>query len=418
MREAATEVLVVGAGPVGLWTALLLARAGIQVSVIDQEARTAARSYACALHPRTLKMLQGAGLAESLVAQGRRLPTLAFYDPQQRRAEINLSALGGEFPFLLTLPQNALESALEAGLRQAGVRVNWNHRFDSLETEAEEVLATVEELSGTATGYIVPHWETVVKGRSAVRARFLIGADGHNSLVRQRLAIEYQRFGMPQFFAAYEFESQEAGPDELRVVLDENTTNVLWPLAQQRFRWTFQVMRTEMAPEFPEKERRAVQFQRKEVDERVRAYVQKVAGKRAPWFKSPVQEILWCTEVAFEQRVAQQLGRGHCWLAGDAAHQTGPVGVQSMNAGFGEGAILAERLRRVLRSQAPLEELETYGREQHQQWQRLLGASGGLKPRTGADPWVRDQRARILPCLPGTAEDLDAAAEQLKLELR
>ena len=62
IREKTTEVLVVGAGPVGLWTALLLAKAGIQVVLIDRETRTAARSYACALHPLPLRLLEAAGL--------------------------------------------------------------------------------------------------------------------------------------------------------------------------------------------------------------------------------------------------------------------------------------------------------------------------------------------------------------------
>ena len=71
MREERTEVLVVGAGPVGLLTAILLAEAGIEVRIIDREERTASRSYACALHPRTLRLLDGMGLAAPALAAGR-----------------------------------------------------------------------------------------------------------------------------------------------------------------------------------------------------------------------------------------------------------------------------------------------------------------------------------------------------------
>jgi 2-polyprenyl-6-methoxyphenol hydroxylase-like FAD-dependent oxidoreductase len=63
MREEQTEVLVVGAGPVGLLAAVLLAEAGIRVRVIDCEERTTTRSYACALHPRVLRLLTRLGLA-------------------------------------------------------------------------------------------------------------------------------------------------------------------------------------------------------------------------------------------------------------------------------------------------------------------------------------------------------------------
>jgi glycine/D-amino acid oxidase-like deaminating enzyme len=62
-REDRTEVLVVGAGPVGLFTALRLAGSGLRVQLIDQEPRTAGRSYACALHSRTLQLPNEEGLA-------------------------------------------------------------------------------------------------------------------------------------------------------------------------------------------------------------------------------------------------------------------------------------------------------------------------------------------------------------------
>ncbi len=71
MREERTEVLVVGAGPVGLLTAILLAEGGIETRIIDREERTTVRSYACALHPRTLKLLERMGLAAAILERGR-----------------------------------------------------------------------------------------------------------------------------------------------------------------------------------------------------------------------------------------------------------------------------------------------------------------------------------------------------------
>jgi 2-polyprenyl-6-methoxyphenol hydroxylase-like FAD-dependent oxidoreductase len=241
MREERTEVLVVGAGPVGLWSALLLAEAGVEVAIIDREQRTAARSYACALHPQTLRLFERLDLAAPLIEKGRRVPTIAFYDHESRRAEVSLAKTDKDFPFLLLLPQNAVESMLEERLKKAGVNVQWNHRLDDVQPETEGVTATVEELEGTSTGYIVPHWETVVKRRRPVRADFLVGADGHHSTVRHRLGIECQHVAGPFFFAAFEFESESQSENELRVVLDETSTNVLWKGGQSGFRsrrWT------------------------------------------------------------------------------------------------------------------------------------------------------------------------------------
>lgn len=90
MRQEQTEVLVVGAGPVGLLSALLLAEAGIAVRIIDREQRTTTRSYACALHSRTLSLLARLRLAEPLLAQGRRVDSFAFYEGAQRRAASTL----------------------------------------------------------------------------------------------------------------------------------------------------------------------------------------------------------------------------------------------------------------------------------------------------------------------------------------
>ena len=70
LRHEQTEVLVTGAGPVGMLTALLLARGGVRVRIIDQDWRTASRTYACALHPHSLKLLDKLG----------REPVLKFLD--------------------------------------------------------------------------------------------------------------------------------------------------------------------------------------------------------------------------------------------------------------------------------------------------------------------------------------------------
>jgi 2-polyprenyl-6-methoxyphenol hydroxylase-like FAD-dependent oxidoreductase len=415
MHERQTEVLVVGAGPVGLWTALLLAESGIEVSLIDREARTTPRSYACALHPATLKLLDRLGLAESVLERGRRIETVAFYDGATRHAEIRFSKLGGEFPFLLILPQSALEGLLEQRLRTAGVPVHWNHRYEGSTEGEDTVAAVIEELEGTSTGYIVPHWETVVKNRSTLRAQFLIGADGHNSMVRPRAGFEYQRVGEAESFAAFEFESDEKITDELRVVLDDTSTNVLWPLAENRYRWTFQLLRSELSGDFPEKERRSVRVAEANIDERIRQYVQKVSHQRAPWFASTVKQVHWCSEVTFERRLVTQFGRSRCWLAGDAAHQTGPVGVQSMNMGFCEAANLCAILRKILREGTGLQLLDNYNHDQQKEWRALLGLAGGLRPRSQSNAWMGQRCARILPCLPAYGRDLEKLADQLEL---
>jgi 2-polyprenyl-6-methoxyphenol hydroxylase-like FAD-dependent oxidoreductase len=424
-----------------LLAAVLLAEAGIKVRIIDREERTTTRSYACALHPRVLRLLDRLGVAKELLEHGQRVEKMAFYDGPDRRAEVALAQPGSPWQFLLILPQYALEEALERRLKQkAGVSVEWNHRFDTCREEDAAVLATVEELGGTSTGYIVPHWEMVVLRRAAIRAKFLIGADGHRSQLRENLELDYQPLGGAISFSAWQFKTDlpsanearvvlddatanearvvldDSTVNEARVVLDDATVNVLWPLGPNENRWTFQVTGSEFR-DFPEKERRSVRIERPPLDERLRDYVAGVARERAPWYSAGVKEVTWCTGVAFQQRLVRPFGRGRCWLAGDAAHQTGPVGAQSMNVGMCEAESLAGRLEKVLRGGGSRSLLDEYDRECQWEWARLMGLSGGFKAGATASDWVRRRLGRLLPCLPGSGEDLAPLASQLGIEV-
>jgi 2-polyprenyl-6-methoxyphenol hydroxylase-like FAD-dependent oxidoreductase len=326
-----------------------------------------------------------------------------------------MDAVGGEFPFLLVLPQSSLEEALERRLQKIGTKVLWNHRFDGVEKKDNEIVATVEKLGGTATGYIVPHWETVVQKRFPLRAQFLIGADGHNSLVRQRLAIEYESFSETQSFVVCEFTSASAVQEELRVVLDESTTNVLWPLPGKACRWTFQLVHSGGPIDFPEKERRAVRSGEKLLNDNIRLNLQRLAHSRAPWFSHEIDEILWCKQVVFEHRLAKLFGQGRSWLIGDAAHQTGPVGVQSMNVGLIEAEELAAILSRIIREQKSLKALDKYEQHRRDEWRQLLGLGEGFKPNGQSTTWVQRRASRIRSCLPGSGEDLNQLAQALGL---
>jgi len=418
MKEIKTEVLVVGAGPAGLLTAALLTEAGIKVEIIDQQERTTARSYACALHPGSLELLNKLGLAEALQARGKRVHRVAFYEGKTRHAVVNFAELGGQFPFLLVVPQSDLEQILEEKLlSKHQLKVMWKHRFDNLRSEDESVTVDVEKLGGTAVGYIVPHWETVVQKRLSIRAQYVVGADGHNSLVRQRAGIQYDSLGDTEAFVACEFATDTEADDEVRVVLDNGTTNVLWPLPGNAHRWTFQLIHSDVPSDFPEKDRAASRMEQV-LNEQIRGGLLRLAHHRAPWFSAKVDGIAWCKQVAFAHGLAAQFYKERCLLVGDAGHQTGPVGVQSMNAGLREAHALAGKLEKVLREEAPVKLLEAYNQGCLKEWRQLLGMAGGLRAKAGTNAWVRARVKRILPCLPGLGNELNRMAGQLELDLQ
>lgn len=414
--EHTVDVLVVGAGPVGLLMGLLLSEKGVHVEIIDKEERPAARSYACVLHPRSLKILERVGLASAAIEAGLRVNTLAFYEGASRRAELQLSKLPGDFPFVVVLPQSELEELLEERLRSNyRVEVGWNHRLADLHTVGATAVASVHKLGYACTGYLVSELERLVMKRLSIHAAFVVGADGHSSLVRQGLEIPFDQVVGGELFAVREITVEGSIEPEVRLVLDDTTTNVCLPLSENRCRWSCQLPQAELGAEHETKQRMAVLLEQEAFDPQSIQQLQAFLRKRVPWFETPIKEIDWSATVQFERRLARRFGQDRCWLAGDAAHQTGPAGVQSMNIGLSEAEDLADKLAAILRGRASLETLENYNLERHGEWQRLLGA--GLAPTDQASPWVKQRASKILTCLPASGAELVALAGQLGLTL-
>ena len=134
-----TGVVVVGAGPVGLFTALTLCERGVDVRILDKYQRSALHSYALALHPHTLQLLEQVGLADELILRGQRVDRVVLHHEHDKPIELNLAATGGAFPFVLVLPQTLLEAALERKLAERGIDVAWKHQAFTVEAEGESV---------------------------------------------------------------------------------------------------------------------------------------------------------------------------------------------------------------------------------------------------------------------------------------
>lgn len=416
-RKHETEVLVVGAGPVGLFAALLLAQRGAGVQIVDEEFRTAAHSYALAVHPYSLRLLEEVGLADELQRQGRRVETVAFYDRTDRRGEMTFSELGGSFPYVLVAPQSSLETLLEQRLNQQGVEVRWNHRVRALQAGEAGPAATIDQMAKAPCGYAVATTEWVIEKTLRTEAAFVVGADGHRSVVRRALGLECAPAGDPESFAVFEFRSDADLGNEVRIVLDEKTTSVLWPLPAGRCRWSFQLDRSDAPAESRLKRRLTVPIGRQAFPHLTRDHLHTLLQARAPWFEAKIRDIEWSMEVRFERRLADRFGRDRCWLAGDAAHLTGPVGGQSLNMGLRESHELAARLLGILREGAPLDLMEAYSVGFLKQWRQLLAIDGGLAPGGRAQAWARQHCQRILPCIPATGDDLANLAAQIGLDV-
>src|SRR5512132_701066 len=240
-RHPDPEVLVVGAGPVGLVAALFLQQHGVRVEIVDMHQRTTQHSYALAIHPRTLRILAEAGLSEELIAAGRKLTKVAYYEGRERRAEIDYSALASKHPYLLVIRQSRLERAAEEALRRKKLKVLWNHRLQALSVDGGTPRAEVVKLDQVAMGYPVARSEWLVVRSKTLRPAYVIGADGYDSAVRRMSGIEMEEHGPGEYFSVYEIEAAGELPAEVRVTIDPDVTSVYWPLEEGRCRWGFQI---------------------------------------------------------------------------------------------------------------------------------------------------------------------------------
>jgi 2-polyprenyl-6-methoxyphenol hydroxylase-like FAD-dependent oxidoreductase len=395
-RHPDPEVVVVGAGPVGLAAALFLQQHGVRVEIVDMHQRTTQHSYALAIHPRTLRILDEAGLSDVLIGAGRKLTKVAFYEGRERRAEIDYSRLASAHPYLLVVRQSLLERTVEDALRRKNLKIHWGHRLQGLAVDGATLRAEVATLDQVATGYPVARSEWVVTRSETIRPAYVIGADGYDSAVRRMAGIEMTDYRAAQVFSIYEIEATGELPAEVRVMFDPDLTSVYWPLETGRCRWGFQI-------------RDAATHQAS------MARLEHLIAARAPWCTARPTQIYWSTLGLFESRLTRSFGKGGVWLAGDAAHQAPPVAVHSMNSGFLEARELAVRISRIQRAREAPSLLEEFATDTHNAWQWLLGTGGTVRALPKADPWVRQTAARILDCIPASGDDRETLLEQVGL---
>jgi 2-polyprenyl-6-methoxyphenol hydroxylase-like FAD-dependent oxidoreductase len=359
--------------------------------------RTTQHSYALAIHPRTLRILEleDVGLSQGLIAAGRQVTKVAYYEGRERRAEIDYSALPHRYPYLLVIRQSQLERAVEDALREEKVKVLWQHRLQALRVEGPNIQADVAQLDQVATGYPVARSESVVVRSETIRPAYVIGADGYDSAVRRMAGIGIEEHGANQIFSVYEIEATGELPDEVRVILDPDLTSVYWPLEEGRCRWGFQIR---------DASEHSASMER----------LGQLIVARAPWCSARPTQIYWSTLGLFEQRLARSFGSGGVWLAGDAAHQAAPVGVHSMNSGMIEAREIASRIARIQRAGEAPSLLDEFATGTHEAWQWLL-AGRAARALPGADPWVRQNSARIVACIPASGADLEPLLEQIGL---
>jgi 2-polyprenyl-6-methoxyphenol hydroxylase-like FAD-dependent oxidoreductase len=333
------DVLIVGAGPTGLVTALWLVKQGISVRIIDKVRADASTSRALAIQARTLELYRQLDIAEDVVAKGHKIQATNVWSEGSHRGRIPIGDIGSgltPYPFIHILSQDQHERLLEDRLNALGVQVE---RDRELVDFAENGSSIIAQLRKRVDGNGDEDTETC-------EATFIVGCDGAHSAVRRVSEIDYAGATYSHIFFVADIEG--SGPainGEAHVTFNQSEFMLLFPYDDNR--------RARISGAVDD------QAAGKGVDitfEDVRSEMIRTLGLQ-------IDKVNWFSTYRSHHRVAAAFRKGRAFLVGDAAHIHSPVGGQGMNTGIGDAINLAWKLAAVIKGQATLDLLESYEKE-------------------------------------------------------
>ncbi|TYO99098.1 2-polyprenyl-6-methoxyphenol hydroxylase-like FAD-dependent oxidoreductase [Geothermobacter ehrlichii] len=352
MATQAWDVLIVGAGPVGLLLGNLLGQTRKRVLLIDRHPGPPTASMAIGITPPSLAILRTLDLDRRFCASGVRVEHAVVHGHRRRLGELSFAGLDSPWPFILSQPQATTVRLLEENLT----------RFPNVELRRELHLERLEQQPGqvevelrTASGHPL--------GESC---RFLAGCSGAEGSVRRQCRLADQPHSYPQSFLMADFadSGELGGSAHLWFTADGSVES--FPLPQQRRRWIIQT------PQLC-----------RDVDP---GYLPEIVARRTGCrLRSPP---LFQSAFGVRRLLARSYVRGRVVLAGDAAHLMSPVGGQGMNTGFADAAWLAQALDGMLTGSGSPALLEEYSTARREAARVAIG-------RAGRGMWLGTRRGRL-----------------------
>jgi 2-polyprenyl-6-methoxyphenol hydroxylase-like FAD-dependent oxidoreductase len=323
-----TDVLIVGAGPVGLFLANECARRGLRWRLIETRAAQSEHSKALAIFPRTLEIFDMAGVVAPFVEAANRVTSVRVTTHGNELAHIAFAPEDSPYAFIAMVPQDVTEKLLVADLSRKGGSVEYETTFRSAEPGNGGVSVAVDR-----------------RGRAeTIRASFVVGCDGAHSAVRHLLNIPFEGAMYEDSFLLADIETNETLPaDELQLCPSERGPAAIFPMSATRRRVVATIDR-------PEGEAPSLEL------------VRAILRERAP-SGIEARALIWSSYFRIHHRHVARLRADPFFIAGDAAHIHSPFGGQGMNTGLQDVWNLAWKLDLFLRGRGNEPLLDSYDAE-------------------------------------------------------
>jgi 2-polyprenyl-6-methoxyphenol hydroxylase-like FAD-dependent oxidoreductase len=323
-----TDILIVGAGPVGLFLANECARRNLRWRIIEAHPSQSLHSKALAIFPRTMEIFDMAGVIQPFLAAANQVTSVAVITHAHTLAQMPFKPEETPYPFVAMVPQNVTEKILAQELQRKGGTVDYETTFISARQENEYVEATLDHRGE----------------RTTVRAAFLVGCDGAHSAVRKSINIHLEGGEYADTFMLADIETNDALPaDQLQLCPSELGPVAIFPMSATRRRVVATV-------------------KQQEGDAPSLELVRKVLAERAP-AEIEARSLHWSSYFHIHHRHAAKLRAERIFIAGDAAHIHSPFGGQGMNTGLHDVWNLVWKLDLFLRHHGTEQLLESYSAE-------------------------------------------------------